>query len=75
MKETIHTLVESSKFQNFIMGLIVLNGITMGFETSKLLALEYGTFFTWFNGFVITVFTIEILLRIFVYKKTFFKDP
>ncbi|MDQ7046895.1 MAG: hypothetical protein Q9M39_04485 [Sulfurovum sp.] len=40
----IQRLVESSKFQNFIMGLIVLNGITMGFETSKSFSLEYGTF-------------------------------
>ncbi len=75
MKQTIHTLVESSRFQNFIMGLIVLNGITMGFETSKSLVLDYGTFFTWFNGFVITVFTIEIMLRIYTYKTAFFKDP
>lgn len=75
MRDTIHTLVESKKFQNFIMGLIVLNGITMGLETSKSLALDYGSFFAWFNGFVITVFTIEIILRICTYKTAFFKDP
>jgi len=75
MRQTIHTLVESNKFQNFIMGLIILNGITMGFETSKSLASEYATFFTLFNTFVISIFTIEIGLRIFVYKKSFFKDP
>ena len=71
----IEKLVKSSKFQNFIMGLIVLNGITMGFETSKSLSLEYGTFFTLFNTFVVSVFTIEIILRISVYKTSFFKDP
>lgn len=75
LKEKITTLVESIKFQNFIMGLIVLNGITMGFETSKSMVLEYGTFFDLFNTFVITVFTVEILLRLFVYKASFFKDP
>ncbi len=75
MKQMIPRLVESHKFQNFIMGLIVLNGITMGFETSKSLALEYATFFSLFNTFVITVFTIEIILRISVYKTSFFKDP
>lgn len=71
----IKSIVESSKFQNFIMGLIVLNGITMGLETSKSLVLEYGTFFTLFNTFVVTAFTIEIILRISVYKTSFFKDP
>ncbi|MEA3522839.1 MAG: ion transporter [Campylobacterota bacterium] len=76
-KETakmIQKLVESQKFQNFIMGLIVLNGITMGFETSHYFAKEYHTFFELFNLFVITIFTIEIALRIYVYRVSFFKD-
>lgn len=72
--QKIQRLVESSMFQNFIMGLIILNGITMGIETSKSMALEYGTFFNTFNTFVVTVFTIEIILRISVYKTSFFKD-
>ena len=71
----IEKLVESSKFQNFIMALIVLNGITMGLETSKSLSLEYGTLFSLFNTFVVTMFTLEIILRISVYKTAFFKDP
>ena len=73
--QMIQKLVESSKFQNFIMGLILLNGITMGMETSKSLSLEYGSLFTLFNTFVVTVFTIEIILRIYVHKASFFKDP
>jgi len=75
MKQTIQTLVESSKFQNFIMALIILNGITMGMETSKSLALKYDIFFSLFNTIVLSIFTIEIILRIFVYKTSFFKDP
>ena len=75
MKDKIQKLVQSSRFQNFIMGLIILNGITMGLETSKGLSSEYGTFFTLFNTFVVTVFTIEIILRISVYKASFFRDP
>jgi voltage-gated sodium channel len=57
------------------MGIIILNGITMGFETSKSFATEYSTFFELFNLFVVTVFTIEIALRIYVHKASFFKDP
>lgn len=74
MYNTIKQFVENSKFQNFIIGLIVLNGITMGFETSKSFATDYHTFFEWFNFFVITIFTIEIMLRIYVYKGSFFRD-
>ena len=74
MYNTIKQFVEDSKFQNFIIGLIILNGITMGFETSKSFATDYYTFFEWFNFFVITIFTIEIALRIYVYKGSFFRD-
>lgn len=73
--QMIKHLVESSKFQNFIMGLIILNGITMGLETSKSLTQSYGSLFSFFNTAVVAIFTIEIILRISVYKASFFKDP
>ncbi|MCF6245027.1 MAG: ion transporter [Sulfurovum sp.] len=57
------------------MMLIILNGITMGLETSKEYASNYGGFFDLFNAFVVTAFTIEIILRIYVHKAAFFKDP
>ena len=75
MHHTIKRLVESRNFQNFIMGIIILNGITMGLETSKSFAADYHTFFELFNMAVITIFTIEITLRIYVHKASFFKDP
>ncbi|MEA2099812.1 MAG: ion transporter [Campylobacterota bacterium] len=74
MYTRVEKLVESSNFQNFIIGLIVLNGITMGFETSKEIALNYHTFFSLFDTFVITIFTIEIILRIYVHRVSFFKN-
>ncbi|CAA6810968.1 MAG: Voltage-gated sodium channel subunit [uncultured Sulfurovum sp.] len=74
MYQTIKTIIEGHKFQNFIMGLIILNGITMGLETSKVFANEYYTFFEWFNFLVISIFVIEIVLRVYIHKKEFFKD-
>ncbi len=70
----LEALVESRAFQNFIMVLIILNGITMGLETSKTLAAQFGLFFDYFNTLVVAIFTIEILLRMMVYKKRFFHD-
>ncbi len=74
MYDKIKSLVESPKFQNFIMGIIILNGITMGFETSKTFAIEYGAFFDLFNILIVTIFTIEIAMRIYVHRMAFFKD-
>ncbi len=75
MYQKIRSLVESQKFQNFIMGLIILNGITMGLETSKSFAADYHTFFELFNAAVVTIFTIEIIMRIYIHRVSFFKDP
>jgi len=47
----------------------------MGLETSKEYANSYAGLFELFNTFVISIFTIEILLRIYVHKGAFFKDP
>lgn len=66
--------IESKRFQNFIIGLIVLNGITMGLETSKNVMANFGYIIHMFDVFVISIFTIEIILRIYVHRIAFFKD-
>ncbi len=75
MYNKIKAVVDSLKFQNFIISLIILNGITMGLETSKSFATDYHVLFELFNLIVIAIFTIEIALRIYVHKTSFFKDP
>ena len=74
MQEKILQLVQSSRFQNFIIFLIVINGITMGLETSKAIMSEYGAIINTFDIFVITIFTIEIILRVYAHRLSFFKD-
>ncbi len=71
---SIKSIVESSIFKNFIITLIVLNGITLGFETSHNIYQSYKIFFDYFNTFVITIFTIEIVLRVYVYRVDFFRE-
>ena len=46
----------------------------MGLETSKSFMLGYGSFIHLFDRGVIAIFTVEILLRIFVHRLSFFKD-
>lgn len=75
MYNIVKNTVDSNKFKNFIIALIVLNGITMGFETSRYFMDSYGLYINSFDKFVIITFTIEIILRIYVYRVSFFKDP
>ena len=75
MFNKIKTFIESKYFQNFIMALIIINGITMGFETSKSIVENYGYYLHIFDKFVISIFTVEIILRIYVNRLAFFRDP
>lgn len=75
MNSKIKSFIESNFFSKFIIYLIVLNGITMGLETSKTFMISYETYTTMFNHIVITIFTVEIILRVYIYRLSFFKDP
>lgn len=74
MQNKILNLVQNSLFQNFIIALIIINAITMGMETSVSMMQEYGVYLHLFDQFVITIFTIEVLLRIYAHRVSFFKD-
>ena len=74
MYKNIQVIVESSLFQNFIIGVIIFNGITMGLETSKDVMSEYGVIIQLLDKVIITIFTIEIMMRVYVYKLPFFKN-
>jgi len=74
MNNQIKNIVESNLFQNFIIAIIILNGISMGMETSKTIMTGYGSFIHFFDKTVITIFTIEIIIRIYVHRLSFFKD-
>jgi voltage-gated sodium channel len=76
MQNKIYNLVEHDYFKNFIIALIIINGTTMGMETSDtIMASTLGVFINIFDKVVITIFTIEIVLRIYAHRGAFFKDP
>jgi voltage-gated sodium channel len=72
---TLRALVESRRTERFIMALIVINAITLGLETSPTVMARVGPLLLAFDSFVITVFTIEIALRIAVHRLAFFRQP
>lgn len=66
-------IVENKYFVRTIVALIVLNAITIGLETNKELMVQYGTLFHLFDYLVIKIFLIEVSLKIFAYRKDFFR--
>lgn len=68
------TIVENSWFKNAITTLIVLNAITLGVDTINGLDPSIKRALSLFDTFVICVFSIELLLKLLVYRLDFFKS-
>ncbi len=69
------SIVESSNFEKFITSIIVLNAITLGVETSRGLPSGVLEFLTISDRFFLFIFTVEIMAKVFIYRKRFFYDP
>jgi voltage-gated sodium channel len=72
--ERLRILIESSRFQNAIMAVIVINAIIIGMETSPMMMERYGSILGALDQIAIGIFIVEILLKLFVYRLSFFKN-
>lgn len=68
-------LINCNLFQHMILTLIVINAITLGLETVPAIMNRYGVPILILDRVILTVFVFEILLRLFVYRLKFFRDP
>jgi voltage-gated sodium channel len=56
------------------MAVIVINAIIIGMETSPMLMERYGSILGALDQIAIGIFVVEILLKLFVYRLSFFKN-
>ena len=68
-------LVLSSSFQRVIIGLILLNAVTLGLETSASVTEAAGGALHVLDQALLWIFTAELLLRIYAFRARFFRDP
>jgi voltage-gated sodium channel len=73
-REKIKQFIEGKSVQNFIIGLIILNSITIGMETSENVILNFGRTLLLIDKIILAVFVIEILLKLYAYGFPFFKS-
>ena len=64
MKALCSRIVNHHLFEKTIIGLIVLNGIILGMETSAPLVQQYGQLFDLLSGIILLVFVIEAAMKI-----------
>jgi voltage-gated sodium channel len=66
--------IEHPWSERLITGLIVLNAVTLGLETSKTVMASFGPWLMAFDRFVIAVFVVEIAARLIVQRGAFFRN-
>lgn len=74
MVERLRILIESSRFQNVILAVIIINAIIIGMETSPAIMAQFGGALIALDTIALGIFIVEILLKLFVYRLSFFKN-
>jgi voltage-gated sodium channel len=67
--------IEGPRVEKFIIVLILLNAVTLGLETSATVMSNAGGLITVLDRIILSIFVIEITLRIVGRRTEFFKDP
>jgi voltage-gated sodium channel len=68
-------LVLSPLFQRVVIGLILLNAVTLGLETSDSIMAAMGGLLEAVDTLLLWMFTAEIAIRIYAFRGRFFRDP
>ncbi len=74
MLQKLGVIVESDLVQKIIIGLILLNALTLGLETNSVLMKEYGQQISFLDNCILSIFVIEIFIKLGYRKLSFFKD-
>lgn len=67
-------LLESTRFQNFIIGVIIFNAITLGLETSTTVMAAAGGLITMLDKICLAIFVFEIAAKLLAYHLRFFRS-
>ena len=66
--------IESSRIQNIIIAVILINGITLGLETSDAIMEDFGGFLKVIDRICLLVFIGELIIKLTAYRFNFFRN-
>lgn len=72
---TLRAIVLSRRTEKVVIGLIILNAVILGLETSAQVMSRFGPALILADRILLGVFTLEIAARIAVHRRAFFRDP
>lgn len=73
VREHLRAYFESRRFHSQITTIIIINSILIGLETSRPVMDAVGVYIDLFDLVILILFSLEIILKIFVYRLSFFK--
>ena len=73
-RKAVVSLVEGRAATSFITALILVNAATLGMETDASWQASYGPFLYWVDKVILVIFTIELALKFFAYRLSFFRS-
>lgn len=75
MRDQLKALISSRRWEQCIIAVIVVNAITLGLETDASVMASIGPFLVALDTFILGIFVVEIVLRLYAYRLSFFRDP
>ena len=73
-REKIAQLVDSDRFQNAILAVILVNAVVLGIETSQTMSENYGTLIKLVDRACLAIFVTELLLKFYARRSAFFTN-
>ena len=73
-REKIAQLVDSDRFQNAILAVILVNAVVLGIETSQAMSENYGTLIKLVDRACLAIFVTELLLKFYARRAAFFTN-
>ncbi|MEV4184931.1 ion transporter, partial [Streptosporangium canum] len=75
MRERVRAALEAPRFHQVIIAIIVINAATLGLETSVTAVERYGTALAVVDHLALYIFVLELVAKMYVYRRGFFRDP
>lgn len=66
--------IETARFRNFILGVIILNAVILGLETSDAAMAVAGPVLIALDRLCLAIFVVEIALKLLAYRAAFFRS-
>jgi len=73
--ERLRTFIEADLTRNAIIGVIIINAIVIGLETSPSAMAAAGGLLRTIDTLALSIFVVEIVIKLIVYRLAFFKRP